>query len=65
MSALGTSSRKAQVRIELVLLGLAIFETIMIYFDSVHTIRALLLMYVLYSHVIFIRYGDKNQAWDS
>ncbi|WP_080563961.1 helix-turn-helix domain-containing protein [Vibrio nigripulchritudo] len=28
----GTASRKAQIRIELVLLGLAIFETIMIYF---------------------------------
>jgi len=22
-------------------------------------------MYALYSHVAFIRYGDKNQAWDT
>ena len=64
MSAFGTASRKAQVRIELVLLSLAIFETIMIYFDPSHTGLALLLMYALYSHVVFIRYGDKKQAWD-
>lgn len=64
-SAWGTGSRKAQVRIELVILGLAIFETIMIYFDPASTGLALLLMYILYSHVLFIRYGDKNHAWDT
>lgn len=65
MSAWGTSSRKAQIWIELAILALAIFETIMIYFDPAHTGLALLLMYVLYSHVVFIRYGDKNKAWDT
>ncbi|MBQ4845318.1 helix-turn-helix transcriptional regulator [Pseudoalteromonas sp. MMG005] len=65
MSALGTASRKAQIRIELVLLGLAILETIMSYFDPIHTPVALILMYSLYSHVVFIRYGDKNHAWDT
>jgi transcriptional regulator with XRE-family HTH domain len=65
MSALGTGSRKAQGRIELVLLGLAVIKTIMIYFDPVNTGHALLLMFILYSHVVFIRYGDKNQAWDT
>jgi transcriptional regulator with XRE-family HTH domain len=65
MSAWGTASRKAQVRIELILFGLAIFETIMIYFDPRHTALTLILLYALYSHVVFIRYGDKNKAWDT
>ena len=65
MSAWGTASRKAQIWVELVILGLAVFETIMIYFDPSHTGLALILMYILYSHVVFIRYGDKNQAWDT
>jgi transcriptional regulator with XRE-family HTH domain len=65
MSAWGTGSRKAQIWIEVALLGLAVFETIMIYFDPAHTGLALILMYALYSHVAFIRYGDKNKAWDT
>tara|TARA_B100000780_G_C20877877_1_gene349203 strand:- start:34 stop:492 length:459 start_codon:yes stop_codon:yes gene_type:complete len=64
-NAYGIGSSKDLGRIELFLLFLAVVTTIESYFYPTETGFALLSMYVLYGWVVFVRYGDKNQAWDT
>ncbi len=63
--AYGIGSSKDLGRTELFLLFLAVVTTIESYFYPTETGFALFLMYVLYGHAVFVRYGDKNQAWDT
>jgi len=61
--AWGVGSRKTHVWVELFILVFAVVISIMSYFDPSKTKPALLVMYLLYIHTVYIRYGDKNGSW--
>jgi transcriptional regulator with XRE-family HTH domain len=61
--AWGVNSRKAHVWVELFILTFAIIISIMSYFDPTKTTPALVVMFFLYMHTVYIRYGDKNGVW--
>jgi len=61
--AWGGSSRKAGVWFELSFLVFVVVISIISYFDPSKTKFALLAMYFLYIHTVYMRYGDKNGSW--
>lgn len=61
--AWGSRSRKAGVWFELSFLVFAVVISIISYFDPSKTSFALIVMYFLYIHTVYMRYGDKNRSW--
>lgn len=61
--AWGVGSRKTQIGVELLIVAFAVILSVMSYINPRYTKFALFIMYILYIHTAFIRYGDNHQAW--